>query len=116
MSANKIVETVKDAVAEAKGKVELIGAHGKDVIHTGAQTLQAAKSVVVEGGHQTAQVLANTKDELQRTLKDGVAQIGHKLSNLTTPTHKEAAAARKAEVKEKKQRRRGNGAAAHAGA
>ncbi len=110
MTSNKIVETVKDAVAEAKSKVELVGAHGKDVIQTGAQTLQAAKEVVAEGGREAAQVLTNTKQELQRTLKEGAAQISDKLSRIATPTHKEEAATRKVAVKEKKQRKRSESA------
>lgn len=118
MSPNKIVETVKDAVAEARNKAEMISSHGQEVIQTGAQTLQAAKEVVVQGGRDAAKVLTHTKDELQRTLKEGVAQIGDKLTRLATPTHREEAAARKAAVKEKKQRKRGanqqsSGQAAH---
>ncbi|AXQ29976.1 hypothetical protein D0B54_15400 [Solimonas sp. K1W22B-7] len=106
MTTNKIVETVKDAVAEAKSKVELVGAHGKDVIQTGAQTLQAAREVVADGGREAAQVLTNTRQELQRTLKEGATQIGDQLSRIATPTHKEEATSRKAAVKEKKQRKR----------
>ena len=106
MNTSTIVETVKDAVSGAKDKVELIKAHGQDVIQTGAQTLQTAKGVVVEGGQETAKVLAHTKDELQRTLKEGAAQISHKLSHLATPTRKEQAEAHKSVIKEKKQRKR----------
>lgn len=106
MDTSKIVETVKGAVSGAKDKVELIKAHGQDVIQTGAQTLQAAKGVVVEGGQETAKVLTHTKEELQRTLKEGADKLGHKLSHLATPTRKEQAEAHKAEVKEKKQRKR----------
>lgn len=106
MNTSKIVETVKDAVSGAKGKVDLIKAHGQDVIQTSAHTLQAAKDVVVEGGQETAKVLTHTREELQRTLKEGAEKLGHKLSHLATPTRKEQAEAHKAEIKEKKQRRR----------
>jgi hypothetical protein len=112
MNANQITETVKGAVAGARSRAELIGSHGRQVVQTGTETLQAAREVVVNGGHQAVDVLAQTRDELRRTLKDGAARIGHQLSHLATPTHKEEAVARKEAVKDKKQRRRGgNGAA-----
>jgi hypothetical protein len=106
MTAGKIVETVKDAVAEARSKAGLVGAHGKDVLETGAQTLHAAREVVAEAGRQAAQVVTQTRDELKRTLREGAAQIGDKLARIATPTRKEQAAAHKAEVKAKKQRKR----------
>lgn len=112
MNANQITETVKGAVAGIRSRAGLIGAHGREVVHTGTETLQAAREVVASGGQQAVGVLAQTRDELRRTLKDGAARIGHQLSHLATPTHKEEATARKASLKEKKQRRRGgNGVA-----
>ncbi|HUP91742.1 MAG TPA: hypothetical protein VM074_05790 [Solimonas sp.] len=106
MTAKKIVETVKETVATAKGKAGMIGAHGKDVIGVGAQTLQAAKEVVVEAGRQASGVLSNTRDELKRTLKEGASQIGEKLANIASPTRKEEAVAHKQEIQAKKQRKR----------
>lgn len=100
-----IVETVKDVVADARSKLEMFGAHGQEVLQTGVQTLQAAKDVVAAGGRDAVQVLSHTGEELQRTLKDGAAQIGEKLSRIATPTRKEQAASRKAEVKARKQQR-----------
>ncbi len=106
MNPKSIVESVKESVAEARSKVEMVTAHGQEAVKTGARTLQAAKGVVVEGGREAVQVAIRTKEELKRTLKDGVAQVGEKLSRLTTPTRKEEALARKLEVKAKKQRKR----------
>lgn len=106
MNPKSIVGSVKEGVAEARSKVGMVTAHGQDAVRTGARTLQAAKGVVVQGGREAVQIAIRTKDELKRTLKDGVAQVGEKLSRLTTPTRKEEAFARKLEVKAKKQRKR----------
>lgn len=106
MSAKGIVETVKEGVGEAKSKVEMVVAHGKEVVKAGAQTAQAARDVVAGAGREAAEVVARTKDELKRTLKDGAAQVGERLSRIATPNRREQAAARKAEVKAKKQRSR----------
>lgn len=115
MSKETIVETVKEAVAGARSKAEVVGARSKDVLETGVQTLQAAKEVVVTAGRQAAEVLANTKDELKRTLKQGAAEVGDKLARIATATRKEQAKARKAEVKAKK-RAKASAASSHAAA
>lgn len=106
MTAVKIVDTVRDAIAGARNKAELVGAHSQDVLKLGSQTLQAAKGVVVQAGHDAAEVLSHTRDELKRTLKEGAAQMGDRLSRIATPTRKEEAVARKLEVKAKKRRKR----------
>jgi hypothetical protein len=106
MNAKSIVETVKEGVAGARNKVEMVAAHGQDVLRTGAQTLEAVKDVVVGGTREAADVATRTRQEVARTLKDGASQVADKLSRIATPTRKEAAEARKLEVKAKKQRRR----------
>lgn len=106
MNPKSIVESVKEGVAEARSKVEMVAAHSQDVVKTGAQTLHAAKGVVVEAGREAAQLAVKTKDELKRTLKEGASQLGEKMARIATPTRREEAAARKLEVKAKKQRKR----------
>ena len=102
MDPKRIVETVKESVSEAKGKVERVAAHAQEVVAAGAQTLAAAKEVVDGARRETADVLTRKKDELKQTLKQGAEQVGEKLSRITQMTRKEQAAARKAEVKAKK--------------
>lgn len=106
MTADTIVDTVKDTFAEAKRKAEMVGAHSQDVLKVGSQTLQAAKEVVVKAGHDAAEVVSNAREELKRTLKEGAAQMGDRLSRIATPTRMEEAIARKVEVKAKKRRKR----------
>jgi len=102
MNPKTLVGSVRDGVTEARNKVEMVAAHGQDVVKTGVQTLQAARGVVAEGGREAVQVLSRTRDELKKTLADGAAQVGDKLKLIATPTRREQAAARKAEVKQKK--------------
>lgn len=102
----RIIETVKDAVAQARAKLGSVGAHGKEVIHAGTETLQAARVVLSRGRQDAAEVLTHTRDELKRTLKEGRTQVGERLSRLTTPTHEEEALARKASVRAKKQKKK----------
>jgi hypothetical protein len=106
MKSTEVIETVKSNLADAKSKGGMIVAHGQDIVHTGVETLKAAKDVVVGAGREALDVATRAKDELKRTLTEGASQVGHKVSHLATPTHKEEAAARKAEVKAKKQRKR----------
>lgn len=106
MNPKSLVESVKEGVSEARSKVEMVTAHGQEVVKTGAKTLHAAKEVVIEGAREAVQVATRTKDELKRTLKEGATQVGEKLSRLATPTRKEQAAARKVEIKAKKERKR----------
>lgn len=106
MTADKIVDTVTDAISEARSKVEMVGAHSRDVLKAGTQTLHSAREVVAQAGRDAAELLSHTRDELKRTLKEGAVQIGERLSRLATPTRKEEAMARKLEVKAKKLRKR----------
>ena len=106
MNPKSVVESVKEKVGQARSTVGMVAAHGQDAIKAGAQTAREAKNVVVEAGREIAEVASRRKEELKQTLKDGASQIGGKLSRLTTPTRKEQAALRKAEVKAKKQQKR----------
>lgn len=90
-----IIESVKD-------KVGMVVTHGKDVVKTGAEALREAKGVIDHSRQDVAAVLARTKDELTQTLKDGAGRVVEKVQRLNTPTHKELAEAKKAEVKAKK--------------
>ena len=113
MNPSQIIGSAKDLVSETRSTAGLIGAHGKDLAKTGVQILQAAKDVVVEGGKESVRLFDRTRSELQRTLSDGADQIRYKLLHIRTPTHKEHAEARKAEIKEKKQRKRAANGAQH---
>lgn len=106
MTAGTLVDSVKERLVAARSKAEIVGAHGQDVLKLGSQTLLAAKEVVRQARYDTATVLSAASDDLKRTLKEGVAQIGDRLSRLTTPTRKEEAIARKVEVKARKKRKR----------
>jgi hypothetical protein len=88
------------------GKIEMVAAHGKGVVKTGVETLQAARGVVASARREATQVLGKTRDELKKTLMEGAARIGHQLSHIATPTHKEQADAHKAEIKAKKRGKR----------
>lgn len=106
MTAHNLIDTVKDAVTDARSKAELVGAHSRGVLDLGSQTLQTAKDVIVQGGRDAVAVLVHTREELKRTLNEGVAQMGERLSRIATPTRKEEALARKTEVKDKKRQKR----------
>lgn len=113
MKPKNVVESVKEGVSEAKDKAAMVAAHGQGVVKTGVETLQAAKNVIVDAGREAAQVLSRTRDELKRTLSDGASQVGDQLSRLATPTRREQAESRKAEVRRKKRDKR-VAAASHA--
>jgi hypothetical protein len=106
MKPKDVVESVKEGVSGAKQKAEMVAAHGQDVVKTGVETLQAAKNVLVEAGRETAQLVSRTTGELKRTLTEGASQVGDKLSRIATPTHREMADLRKAEVRRKKRDKR----------
>lgn len=106
MNSQSLVESVQNGVSEARNKAEMVASHGKDVVEAGASTLRAAKDVVMAGGRQAAEIAGRTRDELVRTLKDGLSTVGDKLSRIATPTREERAVARKVEVRAKKQRKR----------
>lgn len=106
MNQKSIIESVKEGVSEARSKAEMVAAHGQDVFKSGVGTAKALREVVVQAGRETVQLATRTKDELKRVLNDGAVQIGEKLVRIATPTRKEEAAARKAEVKALKQRKR----------
>ena len=106
MTAAQIVDNVKDAVAGARSKALMVGAHSQDVLKVGTQTLQAAREVVAQARRDAGELLSHTRDELKRTLQEGAAQMGDRLSRIATPTRKEEALARKLEVKEKKRKKR----------
>lgn len=106
MNSHSLLESVKRSVSEVKSKVELAKAHSRDVVETGASALIGAKDVVVDGGREAAQVASRTKQEFVRKVKEGIAQVGDKLSRITTPTRKEEAIARKMEVRAKKKLKR----------
>jgi hypothetical protein len=108
MTAATVVDAVRNRIDVAKDTAEMVGAHLRDVIKLGSQTLRNSRNVVRQARHDTATVLFAARDELRRTLKDGVAQIGDRLARLATPTRKEEALARKIEVKAKKRRKRAN--------
>ena len=99
MAAESLLGNVKD-------KVELVKAHAPGVVQTGVETLKAAQEVVKGARREAGEVFDRTKDQLKQTFKDGASRIGQKLANIATPTHKEAAEARKEEVKAKKRAKR----------
>ncbi len=106
MTAAKIVESIRETFTSATSKAKMVGAHSQDVAKVGARTLRAAKDVVTQCGRDTAQVLSRSREELKRTLIEGAAEVGERLSRIATPTRKEEALARKLEVKAKKKRSR----------
>lgn len=110
MNAREVVDSIKQHVGETRGKVVMAAAHGQDVIHTGGETLRAARQIVVTASREAASLVIRTRDDLVVTLKQGASQVADKLSRLTTPTRKEVAMARKAQVKEKKKRKRAEAA------
>ncbi|HEY1076353.1 MAG TPA: hypothetical protein VGE51_06660 [Fontimonas sp.] len=109
MNASQLIGNAKGLVSETRSTATLIQAHGRDLARTGVEILQAARDVVIEGGRESARVIGRTREELHRTLSDGAEQIRYKLAHLKTPTHKEHAEARKAAIKQKKQRKRAAG-------
>lgn len=106
MEAKSIVDSVNQNVSNAKLQAQRIISHGEGVLNAGTQSLQSAKSVVVKGGRDVAQVVRETAEELKRTLREGVNDVGEKLSRIATPTHKEQWIDRKNAVKAKKRRKR----------
>ncbi|TDU23324.1 hypothetical protein DFR24_4850 [Panacagrimonas perspica] len=106
MNPTSIIESAKENVAAGRSKVTLVLSHGQDLVQSGTQTLHCAKDVLLGAGHDIKKVVVRTKDELRRTLQEGRERLHHKLTNIATPTRKEAAAARKVDVKAKKQRKR----------
>lgn len=110
LNTSQIIGNAKTFIGDARSTASMVGLHGKDLARTGVQILHAAKDVIVEGGKEGVKLLGQTRDELQRTLSEGRDQIAYKLTHLNTPTHKEEAEARKAAIKEKKQRKRAEAA------
>ena len=102
MTYTDILSSVKHGFAHARTTFDLVTSHGVQVLHTGVQTLEAARSVVVGAGSDTAAVLARAREDLKKTFADGAAQVGQQLVRIATPTRKEEAALRKAEVRQKK--------------
>lgn len=111
MNPQFVVESVKHRIEAARSTVGMVASHGQTVVHTGGQTLQSAKDIVVKAGRDAIDLAGRTRTELVRTLKDGATQMAGQLSRIATPTHKEMAEARKVEIKEKKARKRAQAAA-----
>ena len=86
MEAKSIVYSVNQNVSNAKLQAQRIISHGEGVLNAGTQSLQSAKSVVVKGGRDVVQVVRDTAEELKRTLREGVNDVGEKLSRIATPS------------------------------
>lgn len=112
MIASTILDTVKGGFAQARTTLDIVTAHSAQAFSTGVQTLEQARTVVVTARTDTAAVLARARDELVKTFADGASSLGDQLVRIATPTHKEQAELRKAEVRRKKQAKREE--AAHA--
>ena len=106
MEARSIVESVNQNVSNARLQAQRLISHGEEVLSVGAQSLQSARMVVVKGGREVVDVVRETADELKSTLKQGVSDVGEKLSRIATPTHKEQWIDRKNAIKAKKRRKR----------
>lgn len=106
MEAKAIVESVHQNVSNAKLQARRLVSHGEDVLSVGAQSLQSARSVVAKGGKEVVGIVKETAEELKSTLKQGVSDVGERLSRIATPTHKEQWIDRKNEIKAKKRRKR----------
>jgi hypothetical protein len=106
MKAEALLTSVHDRVSAAQSKASLVASHSKDLLITGLDTAQAVKGVLANAAHEAFAVASRTKEELKATLRQGREKVSHKLANLTTPTRMEQAAARKLEVKARKQRKR----------
>ena len=106
MTSTNLFSTVKSGLSQARTKLDIVAAHGTQAFHTGVQTLETAKSVVVGAGSDTVAVLARAREDLKKTFAEGASQLGDQLVRIATPTHKEEAALRKAEVRRKKQAKR----------
>jgi hypothetical protein len=102
MTPAPLLSSVKQGIAQARIKIDLVTAHGAEAFNTGTQTLEAARSVVIGAGNDTAAVFARARQDLKRTLSDGASKLGHQLVRIATPTHAEQAALRKDEVRRKK--------------
>ena len=102
MKERNLVQIAQARVSDARSTAEMVAAHGQDVVQTGIETLQAARTVVKDAGREAIDLLTRTNDNLRKTLKEGVDRVGGKISRIATPTHKEQAEARKAEIKAKK--------------
>lgn len=105
MSTEALIETAKQRGTQARGQAGMIAAHARDVAVTGIEVLRSARDVVIGAHGEALALLARTADELRRTLREGVARVRGKLARIATPTHKEQALARKAQIKAKKRSR-----------
>lgn len=106
MIASTLLDTVKGGFAQARTTLDIVTAHGAQAFSTGVQTLEQARTVVVTARTDTAAVLSRARDELVKTFADGAASLGNQLVRIATPTHKEQAELRKAEVRRKKRAKR----------
>ena len=106
MTPTPLISTVKQGLQQARIKIDLVTAHGAEVIHTGVQTLESARSVVVGARNDTIALFAKARRDLRQTFADGASKLGHQLVNIATPTHAEQAALRKDEVRRKKRAKR----------
>jgi hypothetical protein len=110
MTPTPLLSSVKQGLAQARIKIDLVTAHSAEVFHTGVETLEAARSVVIGAGNDTVAVIARARQDLKQTLSDGASRLGHQLVRIATPTHEEQAALRKDEVKRKKRAKRAQAA------
>lgn len=106
MTPSTLIESVKHNLSTAQATAGMVVTHGQDLVKTGVDTLRSAQDVLAGARRDVASVVVRTRDELLTTFKEGREQIGYQLSHLATPTRKEQAQARKAEVKARKQRKR----------
>ena len=116
MTPTNLISSVKTGLSQARTTFDIVTAHGAQALNTGVQTLGAAKSVVVGAGNDTVAVLTRAREDLKKTFAEGVSQLGDQLVRIATPTHKEEAALRKAEVRRKNQEKRQEQAEAEAAA
>jgi hypothetical protein len=102
MNATPLLSSVRQGIAQARIKIDLVTVHGTEAFNTGVQTLEAARSVVIGAGNDTAAVFTRARQDLKHTLSEGASKLGHQLVRIATPTHAEQAALRKDQVRKKK--------------
>lgn len=102
MTTPTLLDSLKHNVRTAQATAGIVVNHSQDLVHTGIETLGSAKDVLADAQRDVRSVVSRASAELRSTFKEGREKLSYKLRHLDTPTRKEAAEARKLEVRAKK--------------
>ena len=99
-------ELVNEVAGRVKSTAQVAASHGREIVGIGVDTAKSTRDIIKTGIGDVHAVWLRTHSEVRFIVVRNSGRIKEQLSRLTTPTNKQVAAARKDEIKEKKQRKR----------